>query len=110
MIAKRPSIFIYCFQPEIEMLKEICAGIEEEGIFFEFFQYEEKGAELLAYEAAKQGMLGFGIGISRKRIAFSFRGLKKGEVIEIYEYPNKEQCRKVGSNSARAVKRMPLRM
>ena len=38
MIVKRPSIFIYANNPDKGMLKEICAGIEEEGVFFEIFE------------------------------------------------------------------------
>ena len=29
MIIKKPAIFIYTFQPDGEILREICAGIEE---------------------------------------------------------------------------------
>ena len=38
MIVKRPSIFIYTNAPDRDYLKEICAGIEEEGVFFEIFE------------------------------------------------------------------------
>lgn len=35
MIVKKPSILIYTYEPEAHTLREICAGIEEEGVFFE---------------------------------------------------------------------------
>ena len=37
MIAKRPSVFIYTNRPDSAVLKEICAGIEENGVFYEIF-------------------------------------------------------------------------
>lgn len=35
MITNRPSIFIYTYNPDTDILKEICAGIEEEGVLFD---------------------------------------------------------------------------
>ena len=35
MIVKKPAIFIYTSEPDREILREICAGIEEEGVFYE---------------------------------------------------------------------------
>jgi hypothetical protein len=37
------------------------------------------------------------------------RGLEKGRNIEAYLSPTKEQCRKVGANSARAIKKQPFK-
>ena len=48
MVIKRPGIFIYTFQPDRAVLKEICAGMEEEGIFFEVFEKKEPDIQLLA--------------------------------------------------------------
>ena len=40
MIAKKPSIFIYSNGAGENYLKEICAGIEEEGVFYEISERE----------------------------------------------------------------------
>ena len=75
MIAKRPSIFIYVNEESAEMLKEICAGIEEEGIFFEIFGSDIRDTDVLAWEAANDSMMGSGIGIYQNQAAaFLFPG------------------------------------
>ena len=35
MIVKKPSIFIYTHLAEESVLREVCAGVEEEGVFYE---------------------------------------------------------------------------
>ena len=37
MIVKKPSIFIYTNHADKDILKEICAGIEEEGVFVIYY-------------------------------------------------------------------------
>lgn len=109
MIARKPSINIYCHCEEKKILCEICAGIEEEGVFFEIVQIQEKNAEMLAYEAANTSILGVGIGIFERTAVFTAKGMRFGASIEYYDDPCAEQCRKMGSNSARIVKRNPLK-
>ena len=41
MIIKRPSIFIYTHQADPAVLKEVCAGIEEEGVFYDTAEFPE---------------------------------------------------------------------
>ena len=66
MVVNKPSIFIYTYEPDREDLKEILAGIEEEGVLYEVYEKEQESVEKLAFEAANDSMLGSGIGISRK--------------------------------------------
>ena len=35
MIVKKPSIFIYTHLADEAILREVCAGVEEEGVFYE---------------------------------------------------------------------------
>ena len=42
MIIKKPSIFIYIHKPDSLVLKEVCAGIEEEGVFYEIADFPTK--------------------------------------------------------------------
>ncbi len=124
MIAKRPSIYIYTNQPDETVLDEICAGIEEEGVFYEISEHaeddvsavgdgssqEEAGtAHLLAWQAARDSMLGSGIGVTGRACAFSMRGLKAARCVDSYTDPDKEQCRKLGANSARAIKKQAFK-
>ena len=96
MIVKKPSIFIYTHLADEAILREVCAGVEEEGVFYEI-------------TAARDSMLGSGIGIFGTAVCLKMWGLEKGRNIEAYLSPTKEQCRKVGANSARAIKKQPFK-
>ncbi len=110
MVIRRPSVFIYTYRPDVESLKEICAGIEEEGVFFEVFEREEKKCAELAWEAARDSMLGSGIGINGGFAALSIRGLKEGECADILNEPDKRALRRLGGNSARIVKKQAFKV
>lgn len=105
MIVKKPSIYIYTNQPEQSILREIYSGIEEEGIFYEMIERDIEDLNQLAWDAANDSMLGSGIGVKGKSIAFQMRGVKIGKNVEFYANPLKEESRRLGANSARAVKK-----
>lgn len=109
MIVKRPSIFIYTNTPDNGMLREICAGIEEEGVFFEIFEKDSNSLDDLAFDAANDSMLGSGIGIKGNSVALQMKGVKKGKNVASLEFPDDEACRIIGANSARIIKKMPLK-
>lgn len=109
MIVKRPSIFIYANNPDKGMLKEICAGIEEEGVFFEIFEKDSDSLDDLAFNAANDSMLGSGIGIKGNSAVLQMKGVKKGKNVASVNFPNDEDCRIIGANSARIIKKMPLK-
>lgn len=109
MIVKKPSIFIYTNHADKDILKEICAGIEEEGVFYEVFVRDDADLDTLAYEAARDSMMGSGIGLKFVDTALQMKGLPKGKNIEQYHIPSYEECRKIGANSARAIKKMAFK-
>lgn len=109
MIIKRPSIFIYTHEADPTVLKEVCAGIEEEGVFFDTTEMPDECMEKLAYKAARDSMLGSGVGIFGTAVCLKMRGLEKGRNIESYLSPNRTQCRNIGANSARAIKKLPFK-
>lgn len=109
MIVKKPSIFIYTYEADYEILKQICAGIEEEGVFWEVKDMPDSSFDQLAYLAANDSMLGSGIGINQSSAALMMRGLKKGCLVESYHSPDIIQCRKLGANSARAIKKLSFK-
>ena len=109
MIIKKPLIFIYTFRPNAEILREICAGMEEEGVFYEISEQSENNVDELAWHAANDSMLGSGIGLSGSKAALQMRGVEKGRNIECYDRPDKTACRKLGANSARAIKKQPFK-
>jgi len=109
MIVKKPSIFIYVNNPDADYLRNVCAGIEEEGVFFEIFQKDYADLDTLAHCAANDSMMGSGIGICRNSVALQMKGIQKGKNIENYDMPKLDECRKIGANSARIIKKMPLK-
>ena len=106
MIIKKPSIFIYVNNPDTSSLRNVCAGIEEEGVFYEIKEMETISLDELAWNAANDSMLGSGIGMTGNGIAMQMRGISKGRNIESYQNPDPMQSRKLGANSARAVKKL----
>ena len=108
MVVNKPTIIIYTHEPDQDLLHEICSGIEEEGLMYEI---HDRTGELddLAHEAAEDSMLGSGIGMSGQRIAMQMRRLPKGHNVFELNAPRFWQCRNLGANSARAVKKMAFK-
>ena len=109
MIVNRPSIYIYVNKPDKNILREIYSGIEEEGVFYEIIERTDSDLNQLTYDAANDSMLGSGIGITGNRVAFQIRGVKLGKNVEQYEAPTPENSRKLGANSARAIKKQSFK-
>lgn len=109
MITKRPTIYIYTNNPDQAILREICAGIEEEGVLYEVFERPEQDLEQMTWRAANDSMLGSGLGVIGSSAAFQIRGLKPGKFIDYYAFPSKEESRLLGTNSARAIKKRPFK-
>lgn len=108
MVVNKPTIIIYSREPDADLLMEVCAGIEEEGVLFSV-QSREGDLDTLAYEAAKESMLGAGIGIVGTRLAMQMQRLPKGHNVFELNAPGFWQCRNLGANSARAIKKMPFK-
>lgn len=109
MVVNKPSILIYVNHPDRDYMREICAGIEEEGILYQIRELEGE-LDDLAYDAANESMLGSGIGISGRRIAMQMRRLPRGRNVFELHAPRFWQCRNLGANSARAIKKMPFKI
>ena len=109
MIVNKPSILIYTIDPDEIILKEICAGIEEEGVLFEIVGKSEGDLDTLSYESANNSVLGSGIGIYKKDTAMQLGTVKKGKNVFQIRNPDKIQCRCLGANAARAVKKIPFK-
>lgn len=109
MIVRKPSVLIYTFEPDLAILREVCAGIEEEGLPYEICAQSEDDVHALAFLAAGESILGSGIGVSGQTAAMQMRRRKKGQNVFLYYTPTEEQCRLLGANSARAVKKLPFK-
>lgn len=108
MVVNKPTIIIYSREPDEDLLREVCAGIEEEGVLYQVLS-REGDLDTLAYEAAKESMLGSGIGISGTRLAMQMQRLPRGNNVFELNAPAFWQCRNLGANSARAIKKMPFK-
>ena len=108
MVVNKPAIIIYTNEPDEDLLREVCAGIEEEGVLYQV-QSHEGDLDTLAFEAAKESMLGSGIGITGARLAMQMERLPKGKNVFELNMPRFWQCRNLGANSARAIKKMPFK-
>lgn len=108
MVVNKPSIIIYTDHADRDFLREVCAGIEEEGVLY---QVTEKAGDLdtLSYEAAADSMLGSGIGITENRLAMQMQRLPKGRNVFELIAPTFCQCRNLGANSARTIKKLPFK-
>ena len=109
MVVNKPAILIYVSRPDEDLLREVCAGIEEEGVLWQIRRMENGDLDELAYAAAGESMLGSGIRICGPRLAMQMRRLPKGRNVFELDTPRFWQCRNLGANSARAVKRMPFK-
>lgn len=108
MVVNRPAIMIYCREPDEDYLREVCAGIEEEGVLYQILSREGE-LDDLAFEAAADSMLGSGIGIRGSRLAMQMQHVPKGKNVFELNAPTFAQCRSLGANSARAIKKMPFK-
>ena len=107
MVVNKPAIIIYVQKPDEDLLREVCAGIEEEGVLFQV-QTHEGDLDALAYDAANESMLGAGIGMTGVRLAMQMQRLPRGKNVFELNAPAFWQCRNLGANSAIAIKKMPF--
>ncbi len=108
MVVNRPAIIIYVHEPDEALLHEVCAGIEEEGVLYQV-QPHEGDLDTLAFDAANESMLGSGIGIAGTRLAMQMQRLPEGQNVFELNRPFFWQCRNLGANSARAIKKLPFK-
>ncbi len=110
MIAKKPTIMIYTARPDAALLREICAGIEEEGVLFEITAAIAGDATVLAAAASEASVLGTGVALCGSTIALHIKGMERGKAVLRYENATSEQARDAGANSARVIKRLPFKL
>lgn len=104
---KLKLIVIYTYSPDAKILKEVLAGIEEEGLFAK--TNREKAhvdAITLAYQAAAMSSTGVGIGIVEKTVKLAVKENLRPVVIDL------EKCtaRIIGQNAARYIKVKKLKV
>lgn len=110
MIAKKPTILIYTARPDAALLREICAGIEEEGVLYEVVPATVGEASVLASAASDASMLGSGLALCERTIALHIKGMARGRSVLTYENATAVQARDAGANSARVIKKLPFKL
>lgn len=110
----KPSIIIYCENPEISSaeLRLIKQGLEEEGVPVEI-KISDGDAESMAVSAARESRLGIGIGISSDgKCLLQHRRMPPGNpVMKIFPgLQDGKDYRLIGCNAARLAKIMPLKL
>ncbi len=110
-ISNKPSIKVFydCDNLSESKFLNVLLGIEEEGIPFEVEAVHESNVLELAHNASVNSRLGVGIGISKEGIVLQYEKLDKAAPLFKIKLHQLELYRKIGSNAARLVKKMPFK-
>lgn len=106
----RPCVYIYRNHHGEAFIKEVLAGFEEEGVLYEVHIETEENAQKLAHAAASASILEVGIGIDKEFICVTLAKLPPGEPLLKYKTAESENLRLSGSNAARLVKGLKLKL
>lgn len=110
---QRPSIFVIVSNHEELILKELLAGIEEEGIPYDvkYLNLSEDTVLRDLYVESQKSRIGIAVAIINNRIILQNNKLKEEKPlidITLTSQPQ-EKARIVGTNAARLYKVMPLK-
>lgn len=106
-MSSRPCVVIYVFpHPFCEQkLREVKAGMEEEGIPYSIVESKKVDAVDLAYQGASESQLGVGVGISAQFLCIHYSKLPCDQPLFISNGPGYAlEWRCFGYNAARLVK------
>lgn len=102
----KPAITVLTYKPKDGFLKEILAGIEEEGVNFEVQEDTLKDAASLSEKASKISKLEVGIAVIEHQAYVHVRNLPKGKYL--FKIEVEEDARRAGYDAARYVKGNPF--
>ena len=108
----KPCILIYLapHPGSEEKLREVQAGMEEEGIPYTVVQSNETNAAALSYEGASKSKLGVGVGIGAEDLCIHYVKLPAQKpLFALQEVGSPAQWRHFGYNAARLVKGIPFK-
>ena len=108
MLAKKPEIILFTNTTNTQLIREICAGIEEEGLLYRCAENTGADALHMAMEAAKEATIGVGIGVAGARAVLMHESLEPEKPLFVLEDGDREKARSLGKNAARFIKKMPL--
>jgi hypothetical protein len=109
MMYKKPVIAVVINNASAEVLKELLAGIEEEGVLFEVLKGTSKHSKELAFEASELSALNVGIGIYEKEVSLHERNIASKDMLFTTGGIYGQNIRNIGSNAARYIKGIPFK-
>ena len=106
-----PSIKVSYTKKNLEFVKEVIYGIEEEGIPYEITEEEFSDVIKKAYEESFNSRLSFGIALNDEKAVFHFSKLKEENPLFLVNIKSmdKKDLRAYGSNAARLIKGIPFK-
>ena len=106
-----PSIKVSYTKNNLEFVKEVIYGIEEEGIPYEITEEEFSDVIKKAYEESFNSSLSFGIALNDEKAAFHFSKLEEEKPLFLVNIKSmdKKDLRAYGSNAARLIKGIPFK-
>lgn len=111
MKSNKPVIFVYVINPSMEILNQVTAGMEEEGVLFEIVECRnEESPEAYALQAATASIIEAGIGMNGQNLRFNQSILKNSSPILSIDNADKGSARIFGSNAARFIKGCSLKL
>lgn len=107
MKVNKSTIKIYLVSVYDDILKEVCAGIEEEGVFYEILLDGQALEFHQALIGANESAVGVGISIVHRVLTLCISNQMKTPLFQL-KSPTKDSARRLGQNAARYVKRLPF--
>ena len=110
-VSEKPSVKVYYDISSLSVsdFLNVLLGIEEEGIPYDVQPREGLDLLELAHHASVDSRIGVGIGISKEGIVLQYEKLDKSAPLFKIKLYQKDLYRKIGSNAARLVKKMPFK-
>ncbi|MBU3112763.1 glycerol dehydratase reactivase beta/small subunit family protein [Clostridium lacusfryxellense] len=109
MKTQKPVIKVFVTSSSKSFLKEVLAGIEEEGVLYEVETIEYGSSKEMATTAASESLLETGIGIDEEMATITICQLPTNNPLQSYSCLDNDKLRLAGSNAARIVKGIPLK-
>lgn len=110
-VSEKPSVKVYYDISSLSVsdFLNVLLGIEEEGIPYDVQPREGMDLLELAHQASVDSRIGVGIGISKEGVVLQYEKLDKSAPLFKIKLYQKDLYRKIGSNAARLVKKMPFK-
>lgn len=107
----KPCIIIVIKNPEVKILREILAGIEEEGLLAEVINSKSSDYLNETHNVSRLSKLGIGMGIYGNRVILHYTKLRENNPVKdaIISGSDLKVARNIGNNAARLYKVMPLK-